>query len=61
MSINRICRASVEKDEWNALKVFEDVASEQQKMYAKIYCKPAIKKLSQKEEKLRLNGSPCFT
>ncbi|CAF4001866.1 unnamed protein product, partial [Rotaria sp. Silwood1] len=31
MSINRIRRASIEKDEWDALKTFENVASEQQK------------------------------
>ena len=31
MSINRIRRAVMEKDEWSALKAFENVASEQQK------------------------------
>ncbi|CAF4783222.1 unnamed protein product, partial [Rotaria sp. Silwood1] len=31
MSINRIRRASIEKDEWDALKTFENVALEQQK------------------------------
>ncbi|CAF2139542.1 unnamed protein product [Rotaria magnacalcarata] len=44
MNINRICRASLEKDEWMALKAFKDIASEQQKMYAKTVCKPAIKR-----------------
>jgi hypothetical protein len=29
MSVNRIRRASLEKDEWDALKTFENVASEQ--------------------------------
>ncbi|CAF2156168.1 unnamed protein product [Rotaria magnacalcarata] len=32
MSINRIRRASLEKDEWMALKAFKDIASEQQKI-----------------------------
>ncbi|CAF1504406.1 unnamed protein product, partial [Rotaria sp. Silwood1] len=33
MSINRIRRASIEEDEWDALKTFENVASKQQKKY----------------------------
>jgi hypothetical protein len=49
MSINRIRRISVEKDEWNALKAFENVASEQQKIYAKTYCRPALKAYQKKQ------------
>ena len=54
MSINRIHRASIEKDEWDALKAFENVASEQQKMYAKTYCKPALKNYNKKKTNLDL-------
>jgi len=50
MSINRIKRASIEKEEWDALKAFEDVASEQQKIYAKAYCKPALKSYEKKKK-----------
>lgn len=50
MSINRMRRASIEKDEWDALQAFEKVASEQQKTYAKIYCKPTIKNYHKKKK-----------
>ncbi|CAF4182284.1 unnamed protein product, partial [Rotaria sp. Silwood2] len=50
MSINRIRRASIEKDEWDALKAFENVASEQQKIYAKTFCKPALKAYEKKKK-----------
>ena len=43
MSMNRIGRVSMEKDEWDALQAFENVASEQQKGYTRGYCKPALK------------------
>jgi hypothetical protein len=54
MSLNRIRRASAEKDEWEALKAFEDVASEQQKMYAKTFCKPTMKSYHKKKKNLDL-------
>ncbi|CAF1247096.1 unnamed protein product [Rotaria magnacalcarata] len=54
MSINRIRRASLEKDEWMALKAFKDIASEQQKMYAKTFCKPAIKSYYRKKRNFDL-------
>ena len=50
MSINRMRRASIEKDEWDALQAFEKVASEQQKSYAKIYCKPTMKSYHKKKK-----------
>ena len=51
MSMNRIRRVSFEKDEWNALQAFEDVASEQQKgLYARAYCKPALKSYQKKKK-----------
>ncbi|CAF1324918.1 unnamed protein product [Rotaria magnacalcarata] len=50
MSINRIRRASLEKDEWGAFKTFENNASEQQKTYAKTFCKPAIKSYHKKKK-----------
>ncbi|CAF1558424.1 unnamed protein product [Rotaria sp. Silwood1] len=43
MSINRIRCASIEKGEWVALEAFENVASEQQNIYAKTFCKSALK------------------
>jgi hypothetical protein len=54
MSINRIRRASLEKDEWDALKAFEDVASEQQRIYAKTFCKPTLKSYQKKKNNLDL-------
>ena len=48
-SINRIYRACIEKDEWDVLKAFENVASEQQKIYAKTFCKPALKTYQKKK------------
>ncbi|CAF3359080.1 unnamed protein product [Rotaria socialis] len=54
MSINRIRRASLEKDEWDALKTFENNASEQQKIYAKTFCKPAIKIYHKKKKNFDL-------
>ena len=54
MSINRIHRASMEKDEWDALQAFEKVASEQQKTYAKTYCKAAFKLYQKKKKNLDL-------
>ncbi|CAF3833187.1 unnamed protein product [Rotaria sordida] len=53
-SINRIRHASIEKDEWDALKAFEDVASEQQKIYAKTFCKPALKAYQKKKKNFDL-------
>ena len=54
MSINKIRRASIEKDEWDALKTFENVASEQQKIYAKTFCKPAMKSYHKKKKNFDL-------
>jgi hypothetical protein len=54
MSINRIRRASLEKDEWDALNAFEDIASEQQKVYAKTFCKPALKSYHKKKKNFDL-------
>ena len=54
MSINRIRQSSLEKDEWDALKAFENVASEQQKYYAKIFCKPAMKSYHKKKKNFDL-------
>jgi hypothetical protein len=45
-------RASLEKEEWDALKAFENVVSEQQKIYAKTFCKPALKSYQKKEKEL---------
>jgi hypothetical protein len=54
MSTNRIRRVSSEKDEWDALQAFENVASVQQKIYAKTFCKPAIKAYHKKKRNLDL-------
>ncbi|CAF3462670.1 unnamed protein product [Rotaria sp. Silwood2] len=54
MSINRIRRASIEKDEWDALKTFENVASEQQKMYAKTFCKSTLYNYHKKKKRFEL-------
>ncbi|CAF5009794.1 unnamed protein product, partial [Rotaria sp. Silwood1] len=54
MSINRIRRASIEKDEWDALKTFENVASEQQKMYAKTFCKSTLINYHKKKKNFEL-------
>ena len=54
MSINRMRRASSEKDEWEALQAFEKVASEKQKMYAKIDCKPTVKNYNKKKKNFDL-------
>ncbi|CAF4168747.1 unnamed protein product, partial [Rotaria sordida] len=54
MSINRIRRASIEKDEWDALKTFENVASEQQKMYAKTFCRSALNNYHKKKKRFEL-------
>ncbi|CAF1476775.1 unnamed protein product, partial [Rotaria sordida] len=54
ISINRIRRASIEKDERDALKTFENVASEQQKMYAKTFCKPALINYHKKKKNFEL-------
>ncbi|CAF5010076.1 unnamed protein product, partial [Rotaria sp. Silwood1] len=54
MSINRIRRASIEKDEWDALKAFENVAPEQQKIYAKTFCKSALKAYEKKKKNFDL-------
>ncbi|CAF3807854.1 unnamed protein product [Rotaria sp. Silwood1] len=54
MSINRIRRASIEKDEWDALKTFENVASEQQKMYAKTFCKSTLNNYHKKKKRFEL-------
>ncbi|CAF1507189.1 unnamed protein product [Rotaria sp. Silwood1] len=54
MSINRIRRAVIEKDEWDALKAFEVVASEQQKIYAKTFCKSALKAYKKKKKNIDL-------
>ena len=54
MSMNRIRRVSMEKDEWDALQAFEDVASEQQKGYARAYCKPALKSYHKKKKNFDL-------
>ena len=49
MSLNRIRRASIEEDEWKALQAFESVASEQQRSYARAFCKPALKCFQKKK------------
>ena len=54
MSMNRIRRACVEQDEWNALKTFEEAASEQQKIYAKTFLKPVIKSYHRKKKNFDL-------
>ena len=54
MSINRLRRVSIEKDEWDALKAFENDASEQQKTYAKTFCKSVIKSYHKKKKNLDL-------
>lgn len=54
MSMNRIRRVSIEKDEWDALQAFEEVASEQQKGYARAYCKPALKSYQKKKKNFDL-------
>jgi hypothetical protein len=54
MSMNRIRRVSMEKDEWDALQAFEDIASEQQKGYARAYCKPALKSYHKKKKNFDL-------
>ncbi|CAF1389297.1 unnamed protein product [Rotaria sp. Silwood1] len=54
MSINRIRRASIEKDEWDALKTFENVASEQQKMYAKTFCRSTLNNYHKKKKRFEL-------
>ncbi|CAF1652455.1 unnamed protein product, partial [Adineta ricciae] len=51
MSTNRIRQASIEKDEWDALQAFEQIASEQQKAYAKTFCKSAMKSYQRKKKK----------
>ncbi|CAF1465130.1 unnamed protein product [Adineta steineri] len=50
MSINRIRRATIEKAEWDTLKAFENVATGQQKIYAKTYCKSALKTYQKKKK-----------
>ena len=50
MSINRIHRAKIEKDECDALQAFENVASEQHKIYVKTFCKPALKTYQKKKK-----------
>ena len=54
MSSIRIRRASLEKDEWTALKAFENMATEQQKIYAKTFCRPAIKAYQKKKKNFEL-------
>ena len=54
MSMNRIRRVSTEKDEWDALQAFENVASEQQKGYARAYCKPGLKSYREKKKNFDL-------
>lgn len=54
MSINRIRRATIEKDEWTALQAFENIATEQQKMYAKTFLRPVIKMHHKKKKNLEL-------
>ena len=49
MSVNRIRQASMEEDEWQAFQAFEGVASEQQKGYARAFCKPALKAYQKKK------------
>jgi hypothetical protein len=57
MCINRIRRASIEKDEWDALQAFEDVASAQQKIYAKSFLKPALRSFHKKKKNYDLIGA----
>lgn len=52
--VNRIRRASLEKEEWDALQAFESSASEQQKIYAKTFCKPTLKSYQKKRKHLEL-------
>ena len=54
MSMNRIRRVSMGKDEWDALQAFENVASEQQKGYARAYCKPVLKSYHKKKKNFDL-------
>lgn len=54
MSINRIRRAIMEKDEWSAIKAFENVASEQQKIHAKTFCKPGLTNYHKKKKNFDL-------
>ncbi|CAF1653271.1 unnamed protein product, partial [Adineta ricciae] len=50
----RIRRASLEKDEWTALKAFENIATEQQKIYANTFCRPALKAYHKKKKNFEL-------
>ncbi|UJR18849.1 hypothetical protein I4U23_021977 [Adineta vaga] len=50
----RIRRASLEKDEWTALKAFENMATEQQKIYANTFCRPALKAYHKKKKNFEL-------
>jgi hypothetical protein len=54
MSINQMSRASIEKDEWMALQAFEEAGSEQQKSYARAFCKPALKSYQKKKKNFDL-------
>ncbi|CAF1545966.1 unnamed protein product [Adineta ricciae] len=53
-STNRVRRATLEKEEWDALKAFENVATEQQKTYATTFCKPVLKSYQKKNKKFEV-------